>query len=131
MYQLIAFSLHPAFRPRLTARRIQEVVAGYYAIPVEEMTSQRRARTITGPRQVAMYLTRELTPKSLPDIGRLFGGRDHTTVLHAIRSISGRMERDHEFAESVETIRHRITMTVTEFRPRSEWFRATPLGLAA
>lgn len=67
--------------------RIQRTVANYYGIPDNEMVSARRARRVARPRQVAMWLARELTPFSLPDIGRRFGGRDHTTVIHAIRVI--------------------------------------------
>jgi chromosomal replication initiator protein len=66
---------------------IQAVVCRHYGIPIGEMTSARRSRAVARPRQVAMYLARERTPFSLPHIGRLFGNRDHTTVLHAIRMI--------------------------------------------
>lgn len=66
---------------------IQKLVAGHFNIPLKEMTSKRRAREVVRPRQVAMYLSKQLTRQSLPEIGRRFGGRDHTTVLHAVRQI--------------------------------------------
>lgn len=66
---------------------IQAAVAKHYRIPLIEMTSQRRARDVARPRQVAMYLTKQMTPFSLPNIGRRFGGRDHTTVIHAVKQI--------------------------------------------
>jgi chromosomal replication initiator protein len=74
-------------RPKLTVARIQESVSFYYGLPVSEMTSQRRSRSVARPRQLAMYLAKELTCKSLPNIGRLFGNRDHSTVIHAIKQI--------------------------------------------
>jgi chromosomal replication initiator protein len=63
-------------------------VADYYKIKVADMYSKKRPASIARPRQIAMYLAKELTQKSLPEIGELFGGRDHTTVLHAVRKIS-------------------------------------------
>jgi hypothetical protein len=71
---------------------IQKVVAHYFGVPVREMTSARRSREVARPRQVAMYLARELTPFSLPMIGKLFGNRDHTTVIHALRVVEGLIE---------------------------------------
>ena len=67
---------------------IQKTVADFYKIKVADMFSKRRPANIAMPRQVAMYLAKELTQKSLPEIGEHFGGRDHTTVLHAVRKIS-------------------------------------------
>lgn len=95
-------------RPRLTIARIQEVVCAYYRIPRLSMTCARRGRDIARPRQIAMYLARELTPKSLPDIGRRFGGRDHTTVIHAIKQVEHLMMIDGELAEDVATLRKAI-----------------------
>lgn len=74
--------------------RIQRVVSHYYSIPPLEMVSSRRARAVARPRQIAMYLCRILTPHSLPTIGHYFGGRDHTTVIHAIRTIEALREDD-------------------------------------
>ena len=73
---------------QVTVELIQRTVADYYKIKVADMYSKRRPTAIAFPRQIAMYLAKELTQKSLPEIGELFGGRDHTTVLHAVRKIS-------------------------------------------
>ena len=67
---------------------IQKTVADYYKIKVADMYSKKRPASIARPRQIAMYLAKELTQKSLPEIGELFGGRDHTTVLHAVRKMA-------------------------------------------
>jgi chromosomal replication initiator protein len=80
---------------------IQAAVCAEFGIPMLEMVSQRRARAVARPRQVAMYLCKLLTPHSLPAIGRQFGGRDHTTVLHACRTIPGLMAASPDFAETV------------------------------
>lgn len=72
---------------RVTIQEIQRAVADYYSMPRSEMLSARRTWNIVRPRQIAMYLAKRLTLRSLPEIGRRFGGRDHTTVLHAIRKI--------------------------------------------
>jgi chromosomal replication initiator protein len=84
-----------AVRDMLSSRRghvsieeIQKVVADYYKIKVADMYSKRRPANIALPRQIAMYLAKELTQRSLPEIGESFGGRDHTTVLHAVRKIN-------------------------------------------
>jgi chromosomal replication initiator protein len=94
-------------KPRLTVKRIQAVVSAFYGIEPREMTSDRRAREVARPRQIAMYLARETTPKSLPDIGRLFK-RDHTTVMHAIRRVESLMGEDDDFAVDVELLRERL-----------------------
>ena len=73
---------------QISVENIQKTVAEFYNIKVADMYSKRRPANIARPRQIAMYLAKELTQKSLPDIGELFGGRDHTTVLHAVRKIS-------------------------------------------
>jgi chromosomal replication initiator protein len=76
-----------ASRRRITIDEIQKRVSEHYKIRQAEMVSARRAREVARPRQVAMYLAKQLTPRSLPEIGRKFGGRDHTTVIHAVRQI--------------------------------------------
>ena len=73
---------------QISVENIQKTVADYYKIKVADMYSKKRPASIARPRQIAMYLTKELTQKSLPEIGELFGGRDHTTVLHAVRKMS-------------------------------------------
>ena len=72
---------------KVTIDEIQRKVADYYAIKLSDLLSARRAREVARPRQVAMFLAKRLTPRSLPDIGRRFGGRDHTTVMHAVKRI--------------------------------------------
>jgi chromosomal replication initiator protein len=73
------------------------------------MHSARRARQVARPRQVAMYLAKQLTARSLPEIGRKFGGRDHTTVMHAVRKIEELSTEDASFAQDVEMIRRSLT----------------------
>ena len=73
---------------QISVENIQKTVADYYKIKVADMYSKKRPNSIARPRQIAMYLAKEMTQKSLPEIGELFGGRDHTTVLHAVRKIS-------------------------------------------
>nr|WP_070156866.1 chromosomal replication initiator protein DnaA [Sphingobium phenoxybenzoativorans] len=79
---------------RITVDEIQKACAAHYRIDPAEMRSKRRARAVARPRQVAMYLSKKMTPRSLPEIGRIFGGRDHSTVIHAIRTIET-LRRDH------------------------------------
>lgn len=93
---------------RLTVAAIQGAVASHYGIPFAEMTSHRRSRAVARPRQVAMYLARELTPKSLPDIGRCFGDRDHTTVMYALKAVAQRIETDADTAGHVELLMDRL-----------------------
>jgi chromosomal replication initiator protein len=73
---------------QISVENIQKTVADFFNIKVADMYSKRRPANIARPRQIAMYLAKELTQKSLPEIGELFGGRDHTTVLHAVRKIA-------------------------------------------
>jgi chromosomal replication initiator protein len=95
-------------RPRLTTARIKQAVSEFYRIPEIEMISHRRQRHVARPRQVAMYLTRELTPMSLPEIGRRFGKRDHTTVIHAIKTVERLIGEDSNFAVDVDVLRGRL-----------------------
>lgn len=83
----------------VTIENIQKTVADYYRIPVSDLLSNSRLRTLSRPRQMAMALTKELTAMSLPDIGEAFGGRDHTTVLHACRKIRELQHRDPEIRD--------------------------------
>lgn len=93
---------------RVTIEDIQKRVSEYYGIKVSEMHSSRRSQNVARPRQVAMFLTKVLTPRSLPDIGRKFGGRDHTTVLHAVRKVEELMQKDREFAEDLNLLRRTL-----------------------
>ncbi len=73
---------------QISVENIQKTVADYYKIKIGDMYSKKRPASIARPRQIAMYLAKELTQKSLPEIGEMFGGRDHTTVLHAVRKMT-------------------------------------------
>jgi chromosomal replication initiator protein len=90
---------------RVTIEEIQKKTAEFYKLDLRELHSARRARRVARPRQVAMYLARELTSRSLPDIGRRFGGRDHTTVLHACRRIEALCKTDPVFQQEVDFLR--------------------------
>jgi chromosomal replication initiator protein len=93
---------------RVTIDEIQKRVAEHYNIRLGDMHSARRARAVARPRQVAMYLCKQLTPRSLPEIGRKFGGRDHTTVIHAVRKIEELREQDRGLAEDIELLRRML-----------------------
>jgi len=93
---------------RVTIEEIQRRVAEHYNIKQSEMTSQRRARMVARPRQVAMYLSKQLTSRSLPEIGRRFGGRDHTTVMHAVKRVEKLCMEDHAFAEDIDLLRRML-----------------------
>lgn len=88
---------------------IQRVVAEYYKIKVSDLHSKRRSRSVARPRQVAMYLAKDLTHHSLPEIGDAFGGRDHTTVLHACRKIKELQESDADIREDVKNLLRTLT----------------------
>ncbi|MGZ0188603.1 MAG: chromosomal replication initiator protein DnaA [Alphaproteobacteria bacterium] len=90
---------------RVSIEEIQKHVAEHFNIRLADMSSPRRARAVARPRQVAMYLAKHLTSRSLPEIGRKFGGRDHTTVMHAIRKIEELSAADNVLAEDIRLIR--------------------------
>jgi hypothetical protein len=96
-------------RPKMLVAHIQSVVASYYRIKVNYMWSAQRSRDVAWPRQVAMFLSRELTPLSLPAIGRRFGKRDHTTVMYAVDKVQRRMADDHELYLDIQVLRERLT----------------------
>ncbi|MGG5888880.1 chromosomal replication initiator protein DnaA [Falsiroseomonas sp. HC035] len=103
--------LHDVLRAhdrRVTIEEIQKRVAEHYNIRLTDMSSPRRARAVARPRQVAMYLAKQLTSRSLPEIGRRFGGRDHTTVMHAVSRVAELMQADSAFAEDVELLRRML-----------------------
>jgi len=93
---------------RVTIDEIQRRVAEHFNIRLSEMASERRARAVARPRQIAMYLAKQLTTRSLPEIGRKFGGRDHTTVMHAVRKIEELTLGDRALAEDVELLRRML-----------------------
>ena len=93
---------------RVTIEEIQKRVAEHFNIRIADMHSARRARSVARPRQVAMYLAKQLTSRSLPEIGRKFGGRDHTTVMHAVKKVDELRDIDSSFAEDVELLRRML-----------------------
>jgi len=93
---------------RVTIEEIQKRVSAHFNVRVADMHSARRARAVARPRQVAMYLSKQLTSRSLPEIGRKFGGRDHTTVMHAVRKVEELKATDSGFAEDVELLRRML-----------------------
>ena len=89
----------------ITVDKIQNVVSNYFNIPLSEMLSQRRSRPLARPRQIAMYLAKKLTTRSLPEIGRRFANRDHTTVIHAVKTINRLSEQDDEMKKNISQIK--------------------------
>lgn len=93
---------------RVRIEDIQKVAARHYNVSKNDLLSNRRTRVIVRPRQIAMYLSKILTPRSLPEIGRRFGGRDHTTVLHAVRKIESLLKEDDKLAHEIELLKRLI-----------------------
>jgi chromosomal replication initiator protein len=93
---------------RVTIEDIQRRVAEHYNLRIADILSPRRARPVARPRQIAMYLAKALTQHSLPEIGRKFGGRDHTTIIHGVRKIEELMARDANMAADVDSLRRVI-----------------------
>ncbi|MCL4130635.1 UNVERIFIED_CONTAM: hypothetical protein GTU68_038290 [Idotea baltica] len=87
---------------------IQKIVSQHYNVSRTDMLSARRTRTIVLPRQIAMYIAKNVTPRSLPEIGRRFGNRDHTTVLHAVRKIEGLLQTDKKLSQEIELLRRLV-----------------------
>jgi chromosomal replication initiator protein len=93
---------------RVRIEDIQRVVSRHFNVSRQELVSNRRTRVIVKPRQIAMYLAKTMTPRSFPEIGRRFGGRDHTTVLHAVRKIEDLMNKDTKLSHEVELLKRLI-----------------------
>lgn len=93
---------------RITIEEIQRKVASHFNIRIADMHSARRSRSIARPRQIAMYLAKQLTQRSLPEIGRKFGGRDHTTVMHAVKRVDELRAADRHFDEDVDMLRRML-----------------------
>jgi len=89
----------------ITVDKIQNTVSNFFNIPLAEMLSQRRSRPLARPRQIAMYLAKKLTTRSLPEIGRRFANRDHTTVIHAVKTITRLSEKDDEMKNNIDQLR--------------------------
>ena len=93
---------------KITIEEIQKRVAEHYNIRITDMHSPRRSRSVARPRQVAMYLAKSVTSRSLPEIGRKFGGRDHTTVMHAVKKIEELKTVDSLFNDDVELLKRML-----------------------
>ena len=93
----------------ITIEIIQDIVASYFNLRVDDLKSQRRTRNVSYPRQIAMYLSRKLTDMSLPKIGEEFGGRDHTTVIHAYEKISDNLNRDETLQHTIDDLTKKLT----------------------
>jgi chromosomal replication initiator protein len=93
-----------AVNRQITVENIQKTVADYFKIKVADLYSKKRTRQIARPRQVAMWLAKNLTSQSYPAIGEAFGGRDHTTVLHAVRTIETLRNKDNELNHDVHVL---------------------------
>ena len=93
---------------KITIQDIQKVVGQYYSVRIEDFSAKKRTKSIAYPRQIAMYLSRELTDFSLPKIGEEFGGRDHTTVIHAHEKIVNDIKADPTFKQEVENLEKEI-----------------------
>ncbi len=94
---------------QVTIENIQKVVAGYFKIRVNDLSSPKRTRTVARPRQIAMSLAKELTKHSLPEIGNAFGGRDHSTVIHATKRVAALRESDPNIEEDYRNLRRQLT----------------------
>ena len=93
---------------KITVEEIQRQVAEYFNIRMSYLIGPKRVRTYARPRQVAMYLAKQLTSRSLPEIGRRFGGRDHTTIMHGVRRIEELKATDGQIAEDIEILRRSL-----------------------
>ena len=106
---MLADSVRASAR-RITVDEIQKACAAHYRIDPSEMRSKRRARAVARPRQVAMYLAKKMTPRSLPEIGRIFGGRDHSTVIHAVRTIEEMRQSNAEMDADIRKLQRQLEM---------------------
>jgi chromosomal replication initiator protein len=93
---------------RITIDDIQKATSEHFGLKQADLISERRNRSVARPRQAAMWLAKQLTTRSLPDIGRRFGGRDHTTVLHAVRRIEALRAEDQQLARDLETLTRKL-----------------------
>ena len=90
---------------RVITDKIQNIVSNYFNIALSDMLSQRRSRPLARPRQIAMYLAKKMTSRSLPEIGRRFANRDHTTVIHAVKTITRLSDQDDEMKKNINQIK--------------------------
>jgi len=106
--KILAHLIKSADNKRVRIEDIQRIVARQFNVSKNDLLSNRRTRVIVRPRQIAMYLAKVMTPRSLPEIGRRFGGRDHTTVLHAVRKIEHLTSEDQKLAHEIELLKRLI-----------------------
>ena len=106
--QVVLQDLLKTSNKKITIEEIQKKVAEHYNIRITDMHSPRRSRSVARPRQIAMYLAKSITSRSLPEIGRKFGGRDHTTVMHAVKKIEELKLQDVNFSEDIELLKRLI-----------------------
>ena len=92
----------------MNVESIQNLVAAHFNLNIQELLSPRRLRSLARPRQIAMYLAKQHTTNSLPDIGRKFSNRDHTTVIHAVKKINELMKKDNEINQSIIEIKKKL-----------------------
>ena len=105
---LLGAALRGGPERRITVDEIQKTVADHFNLKQADLLSERRTRSVARPRQMAMYLCKQHTTRSYPDIGRRFGGRDHTTVLHGVRKIEELMAQDDQIARDVEALTRKL-----------------------
>ncbi len=100
-------------RAHITPSQVIETVAKFYSISVPEMVSASRNKELVQPRQIAMYLIRQETDASLPEIGGLLGGRDHTTIIHGVERVKDRLESEEQLRRDVMSVREQLYLNVT------------------
>jgi chromosomal replication initiator protein len=105
---LLGSALRGGPERRITVDEIQKTVAEHFNMKQADLLSERRTRAVARPRQIAMWLCKQHTTRSYPDIGRRFGGRDHTTVLHGVRKIEELMPLDDQIARDVEALTRKL-----------------------
>ncbi len=105
---LLGMAMRGGPERRITVDEIQKTVADHFNMKQADLLSERRTRSVARPRQIAMYLCKQHTTRSYPDIGRRFGGRDHTTVLHGVRKIEELMPQDDQIARDVEALTRKL-----------------------
>ena len=105
---LLGAALRGGPERRITVDEIQKTVADHFSLKQADLLSERRTRAVARPRQIAMWLCKQHTTRSYPDIGRRFGGRDHTTVLHGVRKIEELMGQDDQIARDVEALTRKL-----------------------
>ena len=100
---------------KITIENIQTLVCKYFKISKNEMLSSRRSRYLVRPRQTAIYLTKILTSKSLPEIGREFSNRDHTTIIHSVKTIEKIKEKDPQMVDNINKLKNQILYNNTDY----------------